>query len=751
MKLAMGAQWWLSVRVRLVLFALLCAVPMLLLLTALQFQTDVQQLHRHAAEEAKVLTDRMAVRMALVLGAAESVAEAMTALDLSRGAPPGCSEAMARAVRAAGPFTQNLSLSNAAGDVLCSARPVGGRINAADRVHLRQALESREPVLSGLVFGRITGKPVLVLSVPILSAEGRVLGGTTAVLNAEALTGGLLNPVDDRTNLSLFDREGVLVSHSPALPNVPPGTRLRDGSLFRHAVAGGGYSALVQGVDGSLQHFITRPLAYRGKPAFWIAAGIDVDALEAEARAARWRELLLVLMVTGGVVGLAVLATRPVVLARVRAMTDVARQAAEGRYGSRVPLTVNDELRPVEGALNHMLDAIEADRAVLAASENRFRLLFEHSLDGVLQNTPEGKVLAANPAACRMLGRSEDQLRGMSRSELMDPRDERVQALIREREQNGQARGEITMLRGDGSPLEVEIASSIYHDSRGQPNVCVVIHDVTERKAAQEQALRMNRELEARVARRTRQLQAANAELEAFSYSVSHDLRAPVAVVRAFAEVLDENEAVQGEKNQHYLSRIRAAGLHMNELIDGLLLLANISRSQLEWSLVDVSALARETVQELADAHALRRPKVDVTPGMHAMGDARLLRVLLQNLIGNAMKFSAKQPVPRVSVGFAPSTMGEQVFCVRDNGDGFDPAQAHRLFVAFQRLHTVSEFPGVGIGLATVQRIVQRHGGRIWAESKPGAGAAFFFALGAHGSSLSRQGAPEATTIQSLI
>jgi light-regulated signal transduction histidine kinase (bacteriophytochrome) len=169
----------------------------------------------------------------------------------------------------------------------------------------------------------------------------------------------------------------------------------------------------------------------------------------------------------------------------------------------------------------------------------------------------------------------------------------------------------------------------------------------------------------------------------------------------------------------------------MNELIDGLLALANISRSQLDWEVVDLSELAREIAQDLAEAAPAGRVQVEVQPGLQALGDARLLRVVLHNLIGNAVKFSSRDPAPRVEVGVTTGAAGEPVFHVRDNGEGFDPTQAHRLFVAFQRLHTTAEFPGLGIGLATVQRIVQRHGGRIWAEAQPGRGATFRFVLGA--------------------
>lgn len=728
MRLSRPAQWSLSVRARLVAYAFLCAVP-LLLLTFLQIRRDSLHLHHHAAESAQVAAERLELRMDQVLGGAESVAHAIGALGLTRGeASARCSLALARALLAAGPYVRNFSLSSPSGDLLCSARMPREPLNISDRLHFRQAVELRRPTLSGVTLARVVGRHALLLAVPIVGGDGEVAAVATAVIDGAQLTQDLGLPSDVATVATLFDAEGRLVSRWPADAEQPLGAPLRDTPLVSFALANGDAQAELVGPDGHRRHYVTRRVIYRGDAVLWVAAGVDVDALEAMAQAARWRELFLVLLVAASVVAVAVAATRPVVLARVRNLLEVAGQVAQGRHGSRVPVAVQDELTPVELALNRMLDAVEADRAVLEPSENRYRMLFEHSLDGVLQLDGGGRIVAANPAACRILGRSESQLCGLHRSRLLDAQDPRGEHLLQQG--LGQVRGEATLLRGDGSRIEVALACSVYRDAVGGEHTCIVLHDVSEQKAMQQRVLRLNRELEARVAQRTHQLQAANRELEAFSYSVSHDLRAPVAVVRSFAEVLEESGAVQGDKPLHYLRRIRAAGQQMNDLIDGLLALARISRSQLEWSVVDLSAMAREVAHELAEAQP-RPVRLDVAEGMHAMGDARLLRVVLHNLVGNAIKFSSRTPAPHVAIGFAPSTMGEQVFCVRDNGEGFDPAQAHRLFVAFQRLHRTDEYPGVGVGLATVQRIVQRHGGRIWAEARPGNGAAFYFVLGA--------------------
>lgn len=222
-------------------------------------------------------------------------------------------------------------------------------------------------------------------------------------------------------------------------------------------------------------------------------------------------------------------------------------------------------------------------------------------------------------------------------------------------------------------------------------------------------------------------LRASNEELEAFSYSVSHDLRAPLGAIGGFSQALAERLQGHGdEKAQHYLTRIGASVRKMEQLIEALLGLSRVAREPLQKADVDVTALAREAVEALQQRDPGRHVDVDVAPGLVARGDSRLLRVLIDNLVGNAWKFSARNEAARIAVGRTP----DGAFFVRDNGVGFDMAYAGKLFSAFQRLHTEQEFPGTGIGLATVRRIVARHGGRVWAESEPGAGTTFFFTLG---------------------
>jgi PAS domain S-box-containing protein len=279
----------------------------------------------------------------------------------------------------------------------------------------------------------------------------------------------------------------------------------------------------------------------------------------------------------------------------------------------------------------------------------------------------------------------------------------------------------------DGARRAILSSAVPLHDDQQVIGAVVINLDVTPQKAADAEIRRLNEDLE----RRARDLAAVNRELEAFSYSVSHDLRAPLRSIHGFSTALLEDYAAAiDDPGRDFLHRIRNASQRMAQLIDDLLGLSRVTRAELNRQTIDLTQMALSIVDELRAGQPERNVRVEIRPDLTVNADPHLVRVVLANLLGNAWKFTAKRPDALIQVG-ANAENGERVFFVRDNGAGFDMTYADKLFGAFQRLHRYDEFEGTGVGLATVQRIVHRHGGRIWAQAAVNAGAEFRFTLGA--------------------
>ncbi|MBZ0124759.1 MAG: PAS domain S-box protein [Rhodocyclaceae bacterium] len=368
-------------------------------------------------------------------------------------------------------------------------------------------------------------------------------------------------------------------------------------------------------------------------------------------------------------------------------------------------------------------------------AEQRLRLaatVFEYSLEGVTITDGEGVILSANRAFGEITGYRPEEVIGRNPRLLQSGRHgpDFYRAMWDSVREKGYWRGEIWNKHKNGEIYPELLGICAVPDGDGRPAHYVgMFTDISELKRSEAAMRQFNTELERRVDERTAALTASNKELEAFSYSVSHDLRAPLRAIDGFARIIAEDYADRlDDAAQGHLARIRAASQRMATVIDDMLELARIVRIEPERRDVDLSALAAVVCEELPEDPA-RRIELVIAPNVHGRADPRLMHIVLQNLFHNAWKFTGRRETARIEFG-ATEIDGERVCFVRDNGAGFDPAHSKNLFGAFQRLHRPDEFAGSGIGLATVQRIVQRHGGRVWAESTVGHGAVFYFTLG---------------------
>ena len=283
----------------------------------------------------------------------------------------------------------------------------------------------------------------------------------------------------------------------------------------------------------------------------------------------------------------------------------------------------------------------------------------------------------------------------------------------------------------NGRLISVAVTISAIKDAAGEiVGVSKVAHDISDRKAAEEKIHRLNAELEQRVIERTAELEVANKELEAFSYSISHDLRAPLRAVNGFAGIVLEDFSPQlPEECRHYLERIRAGALRMGELIDDLLAFSRLSRQSVNRQTANSARIVQEALDELMPQREGRQIEIRVGNLPMCHGDPALLKQIWVNLLSNAIKYSRGRQPGIIEVGCAHEN-GEDIFSVRDNGAGFDMQYANKLFGVFQRLHREDQFEGTGVGLAIVQRIVHRHGGRVWAKAEVNHGATFYFTIG---------------------
>jgi len=409
----------------------------------------------------------------------------------------------------------------------------------------------------------------------------------------------------------------------------------------------------------------------------------------------------------------------------------------DGRVFERVshPQRIGSE---TTGRVWSFRDITERTRAVqqLTESELRHRLVLRSAIDAVIGMDHTGRVTEWNPAAERVFGHRRDDVMGRTLVELIVP--ERLRADYLKGLARYLATGEAPILgreiempgiRADGTEFPLEIAVTPIRTNGGPPSFTAFLRDISRRKQRETEIRQLNEELEARVRERTAQLEASKLELEAFSYSASHDLRAPLRALDGFTKILvDEHAANLPPDARHLVERVRHGTQQMTQLINSLLNLSRMGRQELQPSRFDLSEIARVVADDLKKQEPTRDVTITIDPGLYVHADPRLLRIALENLFGNAWKYTSKHPSARIEFG-ADMSDDELVFHLKDDGVGFDPSLAHQLFEPFRRLHSAKEYEGSGIGLATVKRIIERHGGRVWAQGQVEAGVTVYFTL----------------------
>ncbi len=415
------------------------------------------------------------------------------------------------------------------------------------------------------------------------------------------------------------------------------------------------------------------------------------------------------------------------------ALSAAMARAERGEANVRAEVAGPRDIGEMAQTFNRMIAVLQEREQALRESQARYREVVESVKEVIFQTDAAGRWTLLNPAWSEITGFDLDETLGQSMADYVAAEDRPVFARWQERLETGETtvcRYEVRFRRRDGKTEWIEVTQRARRGEDGAfAGTSGTLDDITERKAAVQKLQDMNIDLENRVRERTGELEASNRELEAFSYSVSHDLRAPLRGIDGFAHILEEEYVAHlDEAGRGYLGRIRAATKRMAHLIDDLLELGRITRANLASRSVDLSAVAHNIVRDLREADPERQADIAIGENLTALADPTLVQVVLDNLLRNAWKFTGQRERARIS--FDATTEGnEKVFFVRDNGAGFDMRYSGQLFRPFQRLHPAAKFSGTGIGLATVHRIIQRHGGRVWAESEPERGATFYFTL----------------------
>lgn len=645
-----------------------------------------------------------------------------------------------------------MGVADPGGTIICSSTE-GVTANIAERSYFRRAIRTGKFSVGDYAVGVVRGRPSLIFGFPMY-ADGRLKGVLYALMDNDAIQRKFA-----QTHSPPGVSEFLMDSSGATLASLPSGAALIGKPVpdsFIRALAPAlepheGYSFAR---DGRL--YAIRQVKPPGGGSLTVVASVSTESVLVPVRARLWQilaGLVLVTLVSSAIAWHVAekLVGRPI----EHVLEDL--QAVERGHASRVRATTDahwqvHELARIKGSVKHVAETLAARAsqrdfaiAALERSERRYRAQFDAAPQPMwVYDIETLEFLQVNEAAVVHYGYSRDEFMAMTLRDIRPAEDvPGFLDLIAGHHRTVQNEASARHKTKGGQVINVELAGHAV-EWEGRSARMVIAYDVTSRVKAAQAWQRLTQTLEAQVQKRTRELEEANKELEAFSYSVSHDLRNPIAGIQAFCAALARRYGGSlPEEAAQYVERISAGAAQMNLLIADLLSLSRVGRETVRIERVDVAEAAATVVEGLRERFPARAVDVSIDEVIEVWGDRRLIGIVLENLIGNAWKFTARAQGAIICIEGQASD-GNEGFVVADNGAGFDSAQAHRLFQPFQRLHSEREFEGTGIGLAIVQRIVKRLDGHVWAESAPGKGARFHVCLPAAGGKAAPDSVPAA-------
>jgi len=764
-----------SLRMRLILLVLLAVIPAMGLALYSGMEQRKNALSRaqedalRLAENASDVQERLIENTRQIFFTLSQMREVQQ-LDAAK-----CSKVLANLLSQSKGYT-NLFAIKPNGDVFASALTMSGHVTFADRAWFKQLLKTREFIIGEYLLGRITGKAALTLAHPVLNKRGQL----KAILGTGLDLGWLSQFMTEiktpaGTSLAVLDRNGTILLRHPG-PEKFVGKTMPERAILRAILAKGEGTSEAIGLDGVPRLYGFTSLD-RFSGSVYVTVGIPKETAFAAATQNMMRNLTWLGIVAALAIGAAWVAGSLLIMRPVNELLGVTGRLGAGDLIARIgPRYERGELGQLGRAFDQMAESLQKGEAERNAAEDELkrhrdhleelvqertvelkgtnerlekeilerkgaeealrlanaynRSLIEASLDPLVTIGSDGRITDVNVATEKVTGHSREELIGTDfMGYFSDP--EKAKAGYQKVFQDGFVQDYALEIRAkDGHLTPVLYNASVYRDEAGQViGVFAAARDITERKRAEEEVRTLNAELENRVVQRTTQLEAANKELEAFSYSVSHDLRAPLRAIDGFSRILLEDYIKNlDEEGKRVLGVIRNNTQKMGQLIDDLLVFSRLGRQEIRVSEINMERLAKTVFEEVKPTQPERKMRLTIRQVPPGQGDPAMIKQVFSNLLSNAIKFTRPKETATIELGGFDQEK-ENFYYVKDNGVGFDMQYVHKLFGVFQRLHSSEEFEGTGVGLAIVQRIVHRHGGRVWAEGKVNEGATFYFSL----------------------